>query len=382
MIYSYSNFKDHVIDPLSYPNAASSVTVLNVLNRAARLVVKDIDLQSAKRKAAAVQLFDDEYEYTAPTDLKNEAIIDFISQKPRSLDSRLSLVTPERFDRKKSLLGNLITVVHQDGSRRVRFSGDVEDTSLSFGLNSLTEDGTWSGFGDGTNVTTDNENYVEGSGSINWDINAAGGTTAGVQNTSLTAFDISDYTANGVIFLRVYITSITNITNFKVRVGMDTSANYYELTTTTQADGTAFVQGWNVLKLSFSGVTETGTVTEASCDSLALYMTKAGAKVSETDYRFDKVVFHTGDYHNLYYYSKYPWQTNAGTWIENSTTSTDLLNADTDEFDLFVMKGKVEMFRELKEYDQMKLAQEDYEKMKLTYQLQNPSQRLMRAEWY
>ncbi len=382
--YTYTNLIDQIADPLKFPDLATQVTTLNIANRAARMVVTDVDLRSTKRKAAAVQLVDNEYDYTCPTDLKAMAIIDFQRQKPRSLNSSLTLTRPEEFDRKKSLGRNAITVSDADLVRKIRFAGDVDETNRTLAtFDSLTADsGTWVLFGDGTALAADTDNYVEGGGALKWNISAAGGTTAGVQNTTMNTFDISAYVSAGSAYVRAWITSTTNLTNFKLRIGMDTSANYYEMTTTTQADGTAFTTGWNILKFGFAGVSETGTVTEASCDSIALYMTKTAGKVSEIDYRFDGLTLHTGDYHQLVYYSKYPWQTSAGTFIENSTTSTDKLNADTEEFDGFVWAGKRELYRELHQYDQFQAAEAEYQKWKLSYSKQYRSEKLKLQESY
>ena len=381
--YSYTNLKDQIVDPISFANIGTALTILNIINRAARMVYQEVDLRSAKRKATlSPKLFDDQFDYTCPTDLKGEAVIDLIPQANRSLNSRFNLVTPEYFDRKKSTMKSLVAFSDDDLVRKVRVSADIDDTVATVAsFNSLTGDGgTWALFGDGENVATNTENYLEGSGSIGFDISGAGGTTAGIQNTSVTTFDVTDYKDNGSAFIWVYINSTTNLTNFILRLGSD-SSNYYSMTVTATNEGAAFQTGWNLLRFDLSGKSTTGTPDDDGCDYVAFYMTKAGAKVDD-GYRVDNLTLHTGEYHDILYYSKYPWQTSAGAFIENSTTATDKINADTDELDLIVMKGKVEVFRELYDWEQMKAAQAEYEKMKRTYQLQNPSQRLMRAEWY
>ena len=380
--YSYTNLKDQIVDTLSYANAGSSVTVLNVINRACRLVNSEIDLRSAKRRAAlSPKVFDDQYDYTCPTDLKDEAIIDIIAQANRSADSDFRLVTPQEFDRKKTLSKNLVAFSDDDLVRKVRVSADINDTVLAVAsFDSLTNDGgTWALFGDAENVAADTDNYLEGSGSVKFDISSAGGTTAGLQNTGLTTFDITNYVNNGSVFVWAYINTVVDtgsdgLTNFILRIGND-SSNYYTQTITTTNESAAFAAGWNLLRFDFASMTQTGTVDLDACDYIALYMTKETGKV-DNGYRFDNLTLHTGEYHDIFYYSKYPWQSSAGTYIPNSTTSTDLLNADTDEFELFVMKGKVEMFRELKEYDQMKLSQQEYEMLKDKYMRRNRSQRL------
>ena len=110
-------------------------------------------------------------------------------------------------------------------------------------------------------------------------------------------------------------------------------------------------------------------------------MTKTSGK-SDDGYRFDDISFHTGEIHNVLYYTRYPWQTSAGVFIENSTVDGDYINAETDEFDLFVYKGKEELFKELRRFDLAKSAKEDYELLKKEYKKRNISERVERNKQY
>ena len=205
-----------------------------------------------------------------------------------------------------------------------------------------------------------------------------GGTTAGIQNSTITDFDLTGYTS---IFVWANITSPTDITNYILRIGNDAS-NYYSITTTTQADGNAFVEGKNLLQFDLSDKAETGTVTETTCDYVVLYMTKAAGKISEKDYGFSDLQIHTGQLMNALYYTKFGFQTSAGVYIENSTADTDYINADTEEFDLFVQYCRVQVMRELKEFDLMKLSKEEYDTMKKSYMQHYPSERLLLTQKY
>lgn len=383
MAYTYTNLRDQIVDPIRFLNTANNLTIRNTINRAARLVAREIDLDSMKTKATlASKIFDNVYDYTAPSDLKGNCLIDLIPQGERNSDTRLSLVTAEKFDRLKTVYNNLVSFEMDSGTRKLRASIDVDDTKLTVSeMDTLTDTGSWVLFGDGTNLTADTDNYISGGGAINWDISAAGGTTAGIQNTTMTQFDITRYTADGSAFVWAYITSITNLTNFILRIGNDAS-NYYSMTATTMADGNAFQNGWNLIRFDFSGKTTTGSVTATTCDYVALYMTKAAGKISETDYRFDNLQLHTGVFHEAYYYSMYPWKTSGGTWIENSTADTDIINADLEEYELFVYRGRIEVMKELKEWDLLKDAQSEYQLLKTDYQRKNPSEALKFTQVY
>lgn len=381
--YDYSEYLNEVVDSARRSNITNVITARNPLNRAARRVISDIDLRSTKRNSAlASNLFDDIYSYAAPSDLKGDAIIDLIPQVNRDIDFRLELVSEQEFDMKKTIRDNIVAIATDELVKRLKFSGDVKDTVLSPGsLDSLTNDGgTWIAFGDAESVAADTDNFIKGGGSVKFDLTGSG-TTAGISNIGLTTFDITDYINNGSVFVWVYINSTTNLTNFIIRIGNDITANYYTQTITTTNESTSFVNGWNLLRFDFASMTQTGTVAPTTCDSIAIYMTKTSGK-SDNGYRFDDISLHTGQIHNVLYYSGYPWQTSAGVFLENSTADTDVLNAETDEFDLFVFRGKAELFRELRRFDLVKDAMAEYDKLKKEYQRLNPSERVHRNRFY
>jgi len=359
MNYTYSDLLGEVVDSQRFEDVANNLTIRTAINRGVRGVVREMDLKSMKRKAALARIFNDIYDCTCPTDLK--ALIDLQPQSDRDSNSRVTLTTEEQFDRKKEIKSNLVTVSYDDMTRKVRASLDVDDTSISI------SDGTWSLFGDAENVDD-----------MTFDISSAGGVTAGIQNSTITDFDLTGYTS---IFVWANITSPADITNYILRIGNDAS-NYYSITTTAQADGNAFVEGKNLLQFNLSDKTEVGTVDETTCDYVVIHMTKDAGKVSETGYGFYDLQIHTGQLMNAVYYTKFGWQTSAGVYIENSTAVDDYINADTEEFDLFVQKCKIEVFKDLKEFDLMKLAQSEYADMKKVYGQKYPSERLLLTQKY
>lgn len=353
--YTYDEFEDEV-DGMVHGKIANLTDKRKTLNRAVRFVVGDVDLRSTKRRSTvSPNLFNDIYDYSCPTDLKGTALIDISPQVSRTKDSDLRLTTEEEFDRLKTIDLMMVAFSDRDFTRKLRVSMDIDDDELVISeLDSLTSGGgTWAAFGDGTNLTADLDNFVKGSGSINWDISAVGGTTAGIYNEGLDASDISDYLAAGSGFVWHYITSATNITNFILRLGSSASA-YHAKTVTTVNEGTAFVAGWNLLRFDLQSLSDTSSPDDESITYVALYMTKAAGKVSETDYRFDWLVLKRGKIHNVLYYSKYGWQTTGGTWIENSTATTDVLNVDTEEFELMTIKAAEFASQELTDYDDVK----------------------------
>jgi len=352
---------------------------LTVANRAVRDVLSDIDLRSSIRSdALSPNLFDDVFQYTYPSTMKGDKIIDI---KPQIKRGKLlwDLVTAEEFDRRKNEEDNLISISRDDLVNKLLVSRVIDDQET--GIDALDSVGDWEGYGIGENITKDVDNCVKGSASLNWDIGSGSGTTAGIYNDSLDTFDISDYLTNGSIFVWVYISSITNLTNFIIRIG-SASDEYYYITITTNNEGVAFYAGWNLLRFDFADKVASGTVDVDACDYVALYMTKTTAKVSETDYRFDNLVMKLGKHYSVVYYSRYFWQSSAGTYLEDATAVTDVLNCETDEYNLIIQKTAQFMEEHLKNLGEADRHEKTYERKKAKYIFDNPSQALLLTQQY
>ena len=200
----------------------------------------------------------------------------------------------------------------------------------------------------------------------------------------MTAVNLSSYDEQGSIFMWVFVPdtfTLTSLTNFILRWGND-SSNYWSKTVTTANDGLAFKAGWNLLRFDWSSATETGTVAPATIDYLHFTITKSGAQAADTDWRIDEIIFKKGAPYEVVYYSKYGWQTSAGAYIEESTTTTDLLVADTDEVEIIANKAAEYASQELKEYAEVPYFKKEYEESKREYEKDNPSEALKKASSY
>lgn len=375
-VYTQSQLKSDVNSKIK-GKIAVLVDFQSTLNQGVRQALSEIDFRSMRRRTPLTpNLFSGIFEYAAPTDLKGYGIITVENQK-FSRRPNWSLVPYEEFMRRQDNLA--IAINDYDFTRKVLIKATVDDDKKTIStLDALgAGGGTWALFGDAENVIADLDNYVEGNGSIKFDISSAAGTTAGIQNTALNTTDITDYLqGNGSLLVWAYITSTTNLTNYILRVGND-SLNYYSKTVTTQADGTAFVAGWNLLRFALTSLTETGSVTDTTIDYCALYMTKTSAKVSELGYRFDGLVLRRGEINNLYYYSKYGWQSSGGSYKENSTTTSDYLNCDTEEYEIILAKCAEIAADDVDEEKVSEKQAANFRKLKKVYELTNPSEALI-----
>ena len=375
--YTRSNLTDDLGS-----NTGSVYNFLRILNRAARFVVSDIDLRSTKRRAyLSPVLHEDLFDYQAPSDLKEQAIIDVRRIADRTIDDKFNLVTSEYFDRHKEYNKNLIAIEDRDFLKKLRISVELRSEdgaqALIHEMDSLTADGTWSTTLDASNLTLDEDVFVMGEASLNFDMDQAGTTTTAgyITNSDFDDVDLSGY-EDGSVFVFVYAPTITGLDGFTLRIGNDAS-NYFSKQVTVTNENLAFHTGWMLLRFDLATATETGTVDFETIDYVRLAIDKGNDSLESTDWRVDYIIARRGIQHEVWYYTKYPWQTSAGVYIENSTATGDLLNCDTEEYELFILKGKELIAQDLKEFDDMKEYARQYKEKKENYESNYKSERLL-----
>jgi|WetSurMetagenome_2_1015567.scaffolds.fasta_scaffold153146_2 hypothetical protein len=382
--YIYADLKSAITGRL-HNQLDQMVDVRVALNNAVREVFSENDLRSAKRKSVlAPNLFTDIYQYACPSDLKHQKIVGIQPQTmDRTKENRWQLVGEEEFDQRKQYDKNLIAISDKDFTRKLLVSADINDNGFTLAsLDSLTGDGgTWSVFGDAENLSVDTDDFIKGNASIKYDISSAGGTTAGIYNSSLSTADLTNYVSAGSIFIWAYVTSATNLTNFILRVGTD-SSNYYSMTATTTNEGLSFSAGWNLVRFDFSGKSTTGTPTDTTINYVALYMTKAAGKISETDYRFDHIIVKKGKIFNVIYYTRYPWQNVSSVYCIDSITNSDYLCVDAEEFPLVVEKCVEHCAEEVRDKDDAAIAKNNYKEKRSEYRRNYRSEAIQSQSTY
>lgn len=376
-----------MINGMTHQKAAQCVDIQATMNRAVRFVLGDIDLRSTKRSAQlSPNLFDDEYDYAAPSDLKETALIDIRKQVQRSSFEKFYLVDESEFDRKKGILPYRVALKDANFSRILKIDG-VEGTKRAVinACNSLTANGAWSAAADASNLTLDSDNYITAGGALNFDM-AKGAATGYIENSTMTAVNLTVYQDIGSIFVWVFIPDYSDaqgdtVTNFILRIGSSSSA-YSSITVTTNNEGLTFYDGWNLLRFDLNGSTSTGTPAYSAINYLRLTVTKSTSLEADTDWRVDDFVARIGSIYDTIYYSKYGWQTSAGVYAEESSGATDLVIADTEEIEIIATKGAEYAAQELKEKDDLLMFKSDYERFKRKYKGTYPSERMKRKMWY
>lgn len=359
----------------------------DMMNEVVRDCFLKYDLRSAKRRSALTpDLYQDFFEYNCPSDLKGNKIIDIPAQAKNNGDE-FYLTTPEEFRRHNGSRRGEIAIDDYNSQRVLLINATVNSKRIVIAeLDSLSSGASanWAVFGDATTLAADDADYIKGNGSLKFNISAAAGTTAGISNSNVNSVDISDYLGGtSAFFVYARITSTTGLTSYTLRFGSSDSA-YHSKTVTTQADGTAFVAGWNLLRFDVESLTDTGTPDDTAIDYFALFMNKETTKVSESDYKFDWLVLMKGEIHNVHYYTKYGWQSSAGAYKENSTDDSDVLVANTDEFDLIVKLGRAAAAGEVDlTQDDIQRKKDDAKESLDKYVLDNPSEaKIMSTSYY
>ena len=272
-IYTRNDLKDRINAGIK-GKQSMMVDIGQTMNFAVRSVMNDIDIQSVRRKAIlAPGLFEQTFQYPAPVDLNSNKLISIQDLSQDNPYTPYSLVTYEEFGSNRKI--GTVCVANDNDINKLLISGAPDGTNQTIStLDTLTSpSGNWIAFGDATNLRADSGMKVKGSGSLRFDINGAGGLTAGITNLALAdAFNVSNFqNSNDSVFTYVYLSNADEITSFSFRYGID-AANYYTITATLTHFGTAFEVGWNLVRFDVDNQVLTGTVDTTNCTYLALIM--------------------------------------------------------------------------------------------------------------
>lgn len=349
MAYDISRLKDDLtgighgttIDKVRNPDL--------MINRAARELLLDIDPQETMRIAPlASPVYDRVYNYAAPTDLKGNAIVDIRPQVRRTPINNPQQTYSRPFDINKQETAFPIFNVQFDSSiKTINYSNpDLEATILVNGASSTTSNGTWSG----TNVsgiTTDNINFVYGDGSILFNLNAA--ATCTIECTGMSAVNLQRDYNQGAEFVYVWLTNPSAVTSIEYRWG-SSSTDYYSRSVVAQFDNTVFQNGWNLLQFNWDGATVVGSPDFENIDYIAVVFTTDST--GQNNVRVNNFTSKLGSTYDIVYYSKYMFRDYiTGAYKEEITSDNDLINLDTDTYNLLTNKCAVLMAQQMQGED-------------------------------
>lgn len=352
MSYTYSEIKTELNDMI-HNKAGSIASLRSVINRAARSVNDEVDLRSTKREIGIPVGFYNTIDIApAPSDLKDDAIIDLVPLAGRVGKNPWKKLTVEEFERRKRLDDFLVAVDERDQLTNLRVYGVGETAALVMHeCDSITDNGTWAASGSAENLEADSWNFLNGSASLRFDTTASA-SDAVLTNSGFTAVSLSDYKDKGKIFLSLYIPSATAASTISaVGLTWGQSAAYYNKSVSVAHDGLAFRAGWNILSFDWVTATITGSPDLSAVNYLKVNIDWDGTPAAFSDFRIDRIVAVQGILHNILYYSNYYWTSSAGTKLEKSTADTDILVANESEKNLVLYKAAIfsaQILREVK----------------------------------
>ena len=329
MPYTISSLRDDLSGLIHGAELNKVTNLTNLINRAAREVLLEVDPMETKRTQQITNAIHDQvYDYTLPTDLKGNRIIDIRPQANREENENLGQSYDKRFDMFKSKTSDEYNINYNNFVKTVRISTNPQGSrrAVLHTMDSLTANGTWAATAPATNLTADTLDYISGSASLNFDLNAGANPSTGfIENSTMTAVDLTDYQNIATLFTWVYIPDTTIITSFNLRWGSSDAA-YWNRTITAPFTFTTFSNGWNLLGFNWDGATQVGAPIVSATDYLRFSVTYNGT--AETDIRVDNILASVGSIHEIKYYSAFPFRNAAGTFIEETTANTDLVNLE------------------------------------------------------
>ena len=337
MSYSVTNLKSD-LSGILHGTRTSQITGLdNLIYRAGRQVLEDIDPQETKRYATLPQVFSDVYDYAAPSDLKGNKVIDIFVQANRYPGDMMQQKYNRDFDKDKSFqLSQNFTIKFNSGAKSLRISNPRLNEGVVLSMaESTTGNGTWAASGDASTLTDDNIYFVDGAGSLKFNL-ATSGSSGVLTNSTLNALDLTDYQNQAYLFLYTYLPTGSDFTSVTLKWGTDAS-NYWSLAATTTQEGLAFQNGWNLLSYAWASATQTGTPTIT--DIGYLEVTWAYNGTAQTAVRLNDIRCVNGTIMNIEYYSKFLFR-NASTsaWQETILDDSDIINLDTESYNILLAK--------------------------------------------
>lgn len=285
-------------------------------------------LETMRLGTLSSTIHDDVYNYALPSDYNS--LIDLLPQDDRDNWDLSFRRLAGQFDLEKAIKQKTISIEGSEGTKIIRINWRSRQGKVLHTMNSVTSNGTWSSVGTATGIQANTIFKVSGNASIEFDLVTTGD---GIQNTSMTAVDLSLEDEVGDFFVWVYFGTVP--TSLSARWGNDLTSNYWSSTTqTTQADGTSFKVGWNLIKFPWSTATEIGTVAPSTVDSFRITI----ASSAQNNIRIDNIVCSIGRNFDIKYYTKYLFKNSSGTYISKPTTDDDYVLIDNDSLPLFLFE--------------------------------------------
>ena len=341
---------------------------------ASKFLAKCKPLETMRTAALSTAIHDDLNDYSLPSDYNS--LIDLSPQDDRNTWDTAFRDPAGRFDLEKAVKNRRVSIEGSEGSKIIRINWKSRQPVIAHNMDSLTDNGTWVAVATASGLVADEIVVRKGNASIRFDVAAS---NDGIDNTTMSALDLTDEDEIGDVLLDLYIKNATDLANFNNitgRWGNDLTANYWNgVAQTTQADGSALQVGWNEIKIPWSTATETGTVVPATIDSLR-FIFSIDAAIS--DLRIDNIRFSIGRNFDIKYYSKYLFKNSSGTYLSQPTADSDTVLVDNDSLPLYLYECLIEMAQQMEGTDSafdISYAKRELDELYPAFRSEYPDQR-------
>jgi len=336
MSYTINDLKTDVTGRLHGTTLNKVSNIDEVIQQAGRKLLLDIDPMETKRISQITNaIYSDIYDYTLPTDVKGNKIVDIRPQANRDVSDNFSQAYTEDFDINKT--NNTLNIRYNNGNKSLRLSKAIRQGVTVNELDTVDENGTWVAGGDAGNLAQDKLNKIAGTASLRFDLDGTTGSGY-IETSDMDAKDLTNFEDVGALFewLNFPAALVDNLTSIDLRWG-DSNSVYWNKTVTTAQDTTAFQTGWNLLRHDWSDATEAGSPDVENVIYLRITVNYT-AGTAYTAIRADNVIARLGQIYDIEYYSKYLYRNTSDTWLEKFTDDTDIINLDVDSYNLLLDK--------------------------------------------
>lgn len=304
-----------------------------VINRAARQLLLDVDPQETKRTLEFVTpIFNSVFDYPIASDVKGNKIVDIFPQVQRLPRDIWLQAYNQAFDIAKQNIyasQDMFTMNFNTGLKTIRINAPYLNAPIVVNeIEAIATNGTWATGGTASNLAVNNSNFVQGAGSLQFDITTGAGW---IENSTMTAVNLSEVINQAYLFVNTYVPIGSDLTSVDLRWG-SSSSNYYHLTVTQNQEGNAFVNGWNLEEFIWNNATVVGS---PSVSSITYARITLNVTASMTGCLINGLNSILGTILSYEYYSKYLFRDAiTGAFQEKVTDPSNLINLDTESYNL------------------------------------------------
>ncbi len=328
MSYSVSQIKGDILSIFHFTNDNNIVNFNALINRAARDVLLDVNPQETKRTTSLGQVFNSIYDYSAPSDLKENQFIDIGPQVNRNPSQDWLNTFNKNFDLSKQGWKSISTIMWNGYVKYLRLTAPTFPAPNTLNAcDAISSNGTWAVAGSASSLAVDTVNYVTNNASLSFNL-AALGSTGSLVNSTMTSLDLSSLLNQGYFFLYTYLPTASSFSKVTLRWGSSAS-NYYSVDATVTQENTTFQNGWNLLSFPWLGATVVGSPDPSALTYADVIWTYDGT--AQTGVRLSQITAILGQILNMEYYSRFLFRDGTtGAFQETVTDDTNLINLENN----------------------------------------------------